>query len=256
MVDISIIIPTKNEEKNLFYLLEDIKKQSWVNKNKVLNYEIIVADANSEDKTRFIAENYNAKIVEGGLPGVGRNNGARIAKGNIIFTIDADIRIKNSNFFVSAYNEFTKRGLDCASVNNNPLIPESLPLLKKEAIKLIFEISNIFIRIVQYSHNPRAVGTCMIFKKETFLKIGGFNEGTYFGEDSEIAKRIVTEGYSFGVLNPTIFIETGIRRVLKKGIIKYCFDSIILDIYKNLKNETISKETYFKLTGLNNHFEK
>lgn len=256
MVNISIIIPTKNEEKSLFYLLGDIKKQNWINGSKTLDYEVIVADANSEDKTRFIAKKNNAKIVEGGLPGVGRNNGAKIARGEIIFTIDADIRIKNRNFFVSAYDEFNKRRLDCASVDNNPMISQSLPLLKKEAIKIIFEFSNIFMRLVQYFHNPRATGTCMMFKKETFLKIGGFNEETYFGEDSEIAKKIVKKGYSFGVLNKNLFIETEIRRVLKKGIIKYCLDAIILDTYRNLKNKTVSKEVYSRLTNLNNHFEK
>ena len=47
---LSIVIPTYNEEEYLPKLLESIKMQSYS------DYEIIVADANSNDKTREIAE--------------------------------------------------------------------------------------------------------------------------------------------------------------------------------------------------------
>lgn len=74
----SIVIPTYNEEEYLPKLLESIKMQSYD------DYEIIVADANSNDRTREIAEEYGCIVVEGGLPAVGRNNGAKVAKGEII----------------------------------------------------------------------------------------------------------------------------------------------------------------------------
>lgn len=57
---LSIIIPTYNEEEYLPKLLEGIKSQDFE------DYEIIVADANSTDKTREIAEVYGCKIVDGG----------------------------------------------------------------------------------------------------------------------------------------------------------------------------------------------
>ena len=69
---LSIIIPTYNEEEYLPVLLESIKEQSFD------DYEVIVADANSTDKTREIAKEYGCIVVDGGLPAVGRNNGARI----------------------------------------------------------------------------------------------------------------------------------------------------------------------------------
>ena len=57
---ISIIIPTWNEEECLPKLLECIKKQSYK------DYEIIVADANSKDKTVTIAKKHGCKIVKSG----------------------------------------------------------------------------------------------------------------------------------------------------------------------------------------------
>ena len=72
---ISIIIISKNEEKVHPRLLESIKHQ----KTK-FKYEVIVSDANSKGKTKKIAKKYKCKIVKGGLPSKGRNNGAKSAK--------------------------------------------------------------------------------------------------------------------------------------------------------------------------------
>ena len=87
---LSIVIPAKNEEKYLPKLLASVKKQSFK------DYEIIVADNNSKDKTKEIAKSYGCKIVKGGLPGKGRNAGAKIAKGEIILFLDADVILPDS----------------------------------------------------------------------------------------------------------------------------------------------------------------
>ena len=52
---ISFIIPALNEEKRIAILIDKIKKL-----DKNYNYEIIVADGNSTDKTREIAEKMGA----------------------------------------------------------------------------------------------------------------------------------------------------------------------------------------------------
>jgi glycosyltransferase involved in cell wall biosynthesis len=256
MIDISIIIPTKNEEKNLKFLLEDIKNQVWKLEKKPLGYEIIVSDANSKDNTIKIAKNYNCKIVKGGLPSVGRNNGAKIAKGKILFFLDADVRIFNKKFFISSLKEFTLKKLDCAVVDNYPILTKQIPIRTKNYIDFIFDFSNFFIRLSQYSKNPRAIGTCMIFNRKRFLKINGFNKKIYFGEDSEIVKRMKKHKYKFFVLNKKLFIHTDIRRILKKGLLKYVQDAIVLDFYRSFNKEITSKKLYEKLTRIKDHFEK
>lgn len=57
---LAIIIPAKNEEKTISYLLSSIKEQS------IQDIKIIVSDANSKDKTKEIAKKYGCEIVEGG----------------------------------------------------------------------------------------------------------------------------------------------------------------------------------------------
>ena len=73
---LSIIIPTYNEEEVLPNLLRSIKEQDYK------DYEVVVADAKSTDKTREIAQKFDCRVVDGGLPGEGRNHGAEAAKGD------------------------------------------------------------------------------------------------------------------------------------------------------------------------------
>jgi len=73
---LSIIIPTLNEEKNLSLLLSSLKEEKG-------DWEIIIADAGSTDKTLKVAEDFGCIITEGGLPAEGRNKGALKARGDI-----------------------------------------------------------------------------------------------------------------------------------------------------------------------------
>ena len=83
---LSIIIPTLNEEHYLPLLLESIKRQDFDSHG----YEIIIADADSRDKTLKIAQNYNCKVIDGGLPAKGKNKGAKVARGDLLLFLDAD----------------------------------------------------------------------------------------------------------------------------------------------------------------------
>lgn len=82
---ISVIIITKNEEKNIGGCLESVK---WTD-------EIIVVDSGSKDKTVDIAKKHGAKVVKhtGGGFSDWRNKGAREAKSEWLLYIDADERV-------------------------------------------------------------------------------------------------------------------------------------------------------------------
>ena len=110
---LSIIIPTLNEEEYLPRLLDSIKKQRFT------DYEIIISDAGSSDKTLPIAQMHGCRIAEGGLPAKGRNNGAKIAKGDILFFLDADT-ILPDDFLHESMLEFNGRGIDMASFCLDP----------------------------------------------------------------------------------------------------------------------------------------
>ena len=95
---LSIIIPTLNEEKSIEKTLQSIKEL------KDYDYEIIISDGKSKDKTVEIAKKYDAKVIvyEGTIRqtiGGGRNLGASIASGDFFVFLDADVTIPDINNF-------------------------------------------------------------------------------------------------------------------------------------------------------------
>ena len=135
---ISIIIPTLNEEKYLPLLLESIKKQEFS------DYEIILADAGSKDKTLEIAKKYNCRIIVGGLPAKGRNEGAKAARGDILFFIDAD-SILPHDFFDKSLKEFKERGLNFSSFG---LMPTEGTKIHKFAFNMFYNWIKTAIKYV------------------------------------------------------------------------------------------------------------
>lgn len=171
---LSIIIPALNEEKYLPLLLESIKKQMF------FDCEIIISDAGSQDKTLEIAQKHDCKIIKGGLPAKGRNEGAKIAKGDLLFFCDADV-ILPDNFFKKSLKEFKERQLDLASFCLVP-VPEN---------RVTSFFLNIFYNqpiVLLESALPHAA-TGIFVKKDIFKKIGGFDEDVKLAEDHYLARR-------------------------------------------------------------------
>ena len=95
---ISIIIPTLNEEKSISKALNQFE-----NLRNEYDFEIIVCDNNSSDKTIEIASNYSCIIVKNKNKNKNisssRNYGQKCSKGDILIFLDADIEIKDIDFF-------------------------------------------------------------------------------------------------------------------------------------------------------------
>lgn len=89
-MNISVIIPTFNEENNIGKLLASINK---ILKDENYSYEIIVVDVGSTDRTREIAEEEGAKVIVQKLPGYGGalKEGFEKASGEWFITMDADL---------------------------------------------------------------------------------------------------------------------------------------------------------------------
>ncbi len=211
---ISIIVPTLNEGKYLPTLLESIKRQGFE------NYEVIVADSNSTDNTRDAALQYGAKIVEGGKPAVGRNNGARVATGDFLFFIDADVELPEG-FLKNATEEIEERFLDLATC-------EFIPASELRFDKVLHSFSNLFIKIYQFTPTPHSGGACIMVSRRLFNRVGGFDESLQLSEDHDFVQR-ASEFRNLRVLRST-YILLSTRRLDKEGRLglmkKYAFSEI------------------------------
>ena len=224
---LSIIIPTLNEEKYLPKLLENIKKQI------LKDYEVIVADANSKDDTRKIARKYGCKITMGGnLPGIARNNGAKKAKGDLLFFIDADCNIEN-DFFGKALREIKKRNLDVAGCH-------VWPLSKRVFDNVEFGIYNSWIYITQLFY-PNASGHGIFCKKEIHKKINGFDEKIKLSEDMDYVKRASKYG-RFGILK-SVRVFTSVRRFEREGRLNLGLKLLLSAVYRMIFGE-IKSDTF------------
>ncbi len=198
---LSVVIPTKNEERYLPAVLEALRRQTFQPK------EIIVADAWSSDDTRSIAEHAGAIVVDGGLPSVGRNRGAAKATGELIFFLDADVIIRDDRFLENAVTEFAQRNLGIATCN--------LGVIEGNAYDvLVHHFYNFYARLLGSWH-PHAPGFCILVKRSVHEQVGGFDESIMFCEDHEYAGR-TAKASSFGFLDSVkIFVTT--RRQERDG---------------------------------------
>ena len=217
---LSIIIPTYNEEKRLPGLLKSIKKQ------KLKDYEVIVADNYSKDKTQQIAKKYGCMIVKGGnSPAKGRNLGAKPAKGDIFLFFDADV-VLPEDMLSKSIEEFEKRNLDIATfffrIKGSKFVD-----------KILFLLGNIGLFFMQYM-NPHAPGPFIICKKEIFEKIKGFDEKLKLAEDHDFVKRGSKVG-KFRVLYKTLHFS--MRRFEKEGRFKVLVKYAKCEIYRMTKGE-------------------
>jgi glycosyltransferase involved in cell wall biosynthesis len=209
---LSIIIPALNEEKYLPLLLKEIKKQNFNG-----DYEIIVADAGSQDKTVEITKSFGCKIVKGGLPAKGRNEGAKIAKGDTLLFMDADNVFLPEKFLEKLLAEFKRKKLGVASF---PIYSNS-----KKIDKILYGIYNNFVNLTQIPYATNSV----LVKKEIFAKVGGFDEEIKIGEDHYFAK-MAAKFDKFGFIK-TEPVLTSSRRFERDGRLKTYLKYIFAGIY-------------------------
>jgi glycosyltransferase involved in cell wall biosynthesis len=226
---LSIIIPSLNEEKYLPLLLKSIKKQDF------RDYEIIVADAGSKDKTLEIARKYGCKIVSGGLPAKGRNEGAKIAKGNIFLFLDAEA-VLPEHFLKKTLLEFRKRKLGIASCGLEPITENKL-------YKLFYDL--LYNWPVGCLENVFPYASNFIFsKREVHQRIGGFDEEIKLAEDHFYARQAAKTA-KFGFLRSVKLIFSP-RRFQHEGWLmismKYYFCNFYNIFFGDVKSNIFKYE--------------
>ncbi|WP_407391120.1 MJ1255/VC2487 family glycosyltransferase [Methanobrevibacter sp.] len=218
----SIIIPTYNEEEYLPVLLDSIKEQDFD------DYEVIVADANSTDRTREIAEEYGCIVVDGGLPAVGRNNGANVAKGDILVFLDSDLQL-TEDYLRDVLYEFQMERLGIA-------ITQMLPMSNKVQDKLFHDFANYFMIGVE-KIKPHGAGCYgIIAKRSLHEECGGFDESLTFGEDTDYIERLAKKAPFRVLRNAKIGVST--RRLEEEGI-----ETLIQQYGKSTINDFLGKRT-------------
>ncbi len=167
---ISIIITTKNEEKNIENCLKSISLQTYK------NIEIIVVDNGSTDRTKEIAKQYTDLLYDKGPErSAQRNYGVNVSKGRYILYIDADM-ILSSELVFCCIKEIEKNK-DTAGL----YIPEIV--LGKSFWCGVRRFERNF-------YDGTVIDAVRFIKKSSFTEVNGFDETMSGPEDWDFNRKL------------------------------------------------------------------
>jgi glycosyltransferase involved in cell wall biosynthesis len=166
---LSFVIPAFNEEFELAGTISAIRSAA---DSLGERYEIIVADDGSTDATPSIATAKGAVLVQIQRRQIAaaRNAGAKAARGEILFFVDADTRISA----VHIADALTALNGGCSGGSARVAIDGVVP-----------RWGRIFVSVFSmvYFSNNLGAGAFLFTSRQNFERVGGFNEQLFIGEE-------------------------------------------------------------------------
>lgn len=207
---ISIVVPAFNEEKILGRSLAAIKNAATVFELRHWDWELVVCDNNSNDRTAEIAREAGASVVFEPVNHISRarNGGAAAANGEWIVFIDADS-------FPSArlFEKLTEQ------IESGRVIGGGCLMRMDEWRPLLVIAVNLWnvISLV----NSWAAGAFVYCRADAFREVGGFSEKMYVSEEVDLSKRLKQLGRERGLRMKIITEErmvTSSRKIHLYGV--------------------------------------
>lgn len=200
---VSIILTTKNEEKNIIACLDSIKSQNYK------NTEIIVVDNNSADKTQELAKEYTKFVYSKGPErSIQRNFGAEKATGKYFLFLDADMKLTKN--VITECVALLEKDTSIGGV----IIPEKSYGIgfwaRAKALERSFYVNNDLIEAARF------------FPSAVFKKMRGYDLSLTGPEDWDFSQR-VKEKYKLGRIRSFILHNEGHLHLLKTLQKKYYY---------------------------------
>lgn len=204
----SVVIPCLNEQKFLPRLLRDLSKQTFT------NFEVLVVDGHSDDKTVEKAESYtdrlNIKVFVVAERNVSfqRNAGGNHAVGDWIIFMDADNRLPP--YFLEGVKYQLSKYPDVDLFSTRLEVDST-----RHIDKLIENSINLDIELSTSVGNTKSMGA-LIGVKRHILRKHKFDVRQKYMEDSMFVKQLCESGYEFKIFKDPKFVYS-LRRIKKVG---------------------------------------
>jgi glycosyltransferase involved in cell wall biosynthesis len=173
---VSVIIACKNNSEYITQCLDSLQNQTYK------NWELIVVDNFSTDKTFEIAQKYTDKAYQlGPERSTQFNFGFSKSSGDLIYRIGAEFRLEPD--VIQKCVDKIVAGFDAVAIHNRSVgesIWAKVRYLERESYK-----------------GDDSVVAVRFFKREVFAKVGGFDENLVANEDFDLHNRIVEAGYKW-----------------------------------------------------------
>lgn len=225
MFNVTIIIPTLNEEYYILSCLESVRKQTY----PFDMMDILVVDGGSKDRTKEIVRNFsssysNVKLLDnpGRIQSIAFNIGVNNSSAPYVIRLDAHVFYDEHYIERCLYHLETKPevgdvgGVCKTTVRRLGIIPESIAVICQSK----FGIGGAAFRI---GASAGYVDTVPFgaFPRKVINEIGGMREDLVRAEDNEYVSRIRKAGYKV-YLDPSI-VSTYYARDTFTGIIKQMY---------------------------------
>lgn len=218
---VSVIVPTLNEERHIGLLLSSIKNQSST------TCEILIMDGGSKDKTAEIAKAYGADVIV--LPRYGefisRNIGAKEARGALLLFTCADITFP-PDLFSRIVQEFRERPELVALTG--PGYPFDAPAFGKVEYGIYNLLRYFFAKLPKPLKRFSTSTNFLVVRKDYFEKSGGFAIDD-INADGLMGKKLLEMGEVAFSLDSRIYLSA--RRMKNMGF--FAFNKHYLYVVEN-----------------------
>lgn len=230
---VSIIVPCYNHASFIDEALQSVLKQTYI------NWECIIVNDGSIDKTEIIAKNWCNKdsrfsyiYQQNEGPSSARNNAIKKCKGEFILPLDADDSISS---------DFLEK-----------LVPE---LLNDESLGIVSCCTKFFIENIKkttFELKPKGTDwrsllyvnqliVTSLFRKKCWEEVGGYDEVMKSGfEDWEFWINVTKKGWRYKIVEDFLFFYRKAKQSRQVNAITFHFESSREYIYKK------HKELYIK----------
>ena len=194
---LSVVIPAYNAEKTIGRLLIALREQ------ELGNFETIVVDDGSDDKTVEIAKRFKVKVFANRHKGPAwqRNFGAKKAKGDTVVFTDADC-VPPKRWLGEMTAPLKEKGVVGVGGTYRTLNPENI-ISRFEG----YEIERRHRHMAERKYTDFIGTAYAAYRRNVFLRAGGFDTSFPMasGEDTELSFRLARMGYKM-VFNPKAWI--------------------------------------------------
>lgn len=181
-MEITFIVPAKNEEKRIPYCLEAIRAVDKQNHR----IQVIVVDNGSSDNTVCVARNHRAQVhvQENATIAQMRNFGASRATGDILVFVDSDVVVAK-DFLSCSLPHFDKAEVGMVTgrigiPTDSSWVARTWELGRRKSIKLDY---------INWASSMN-----MLVKRDLFHQIGGFSESLITCEDVDFSNKLRLQG--------------------------------------------------------------
>ena len=205
---VSVLIPARNEEKNIGNVLEDLLNQDY-GQIEVIVFNDLSDDATAEIVTEFSRRDNRIRMINADrLPEgwLGKNRACHIlsqhASGEYFLFLDADVRVGNKLIF-NAISYMDRFGLALVSIFPRQIM---MTLGEKMAVPvmnyiLLTLLPLVLVRKSIFSSLAAANGQFMLFNAAVYKSLNPHEKmKSNMVEDIEIARYLKKEGYKIACL--------------------------------------------------------